>query len=141
LRRRARREPNEAREALEEARAFRSAYYRVLTQPSSRARPGRDWDRVAALAGEAACRSELVPSDDGATWKLPERAGLRAPVLAVAAVASAFLTSGDAGHVHACPGRGCGWLFLDRSGRRRWCTMTMCGNRAKARRFAQRHRG
>ena len=31
----------------------------------------------------------------------------------------------------------CGWLFLDtsRSGRRRWCSMQSCGNRAKARRF------
>jgi predicted RNA-binding Zn ribbon-like protein len=31
---------------------------------------------------------------------------------------------------------GCGWLFLDmtRDGRRRWCDMKICGNRAKARR-------
>jgi predicted RNA-binding Zn ribbon-like protein len=33
----------------------------------------------------------------------------------------------------------CGWLFLDssRGGRRRWCSMTTCGNREKA----SRHRG
>lgn len=31
---------------------------------------------------------------------------------------------------------GCGWLFYDtsRTGARRWCTMQLCGNRAKARR-------
>ncbi|HEY1332232.1 MAG TPA: CGNR zinc finger domain-containing protein [Actinomycetota bacterium] len=139
LRRRASRAPAEAREALDEARAFRAAYYRVLTRPQSR--PGRDWDRVADLAREAACRSDLVPTQDAAAWRVSERAGLRVPLLAAATIAAAFLTSGDAQHVHACPGRGCGWLFLDRSGRRRWCTMTMCGNRAKARRFAERHRG
>ncbi|MGC5016599.1 CGNR zinc finger domain-containing protein [Streptosporangium sp. DT93] len=39
--------------------------------------------------------------------------------------------------VRAC-GR-CGWLFLDssRGGRRRWCSMSVCGNREKARRHRQ----
>ncbi|HEX9231378.1 MAG TPA: CGNR zinc finger domain-containing protein [Jatrophihabitantaceae bacterium] len=31
-------------------------------------------------------------------------------------------------------------MFLDPSGRRRWCEMSVCGNRAKVRRYAQRHR-
>jgi len=36
--------------------------------------------------------------------------------------------------VRECPGERCGWLFLDDSpaGRRRWCSMATCGNRAKA---------
>ncbi len=36
----------------------------------------------------------------------------------------------------------CGWLFFDstRNGSRRWCTMAICGNRAKARRHYQRVR-
>lgn len=35
-----------------------------------------------------------------------------------------------------CPGSGCGWMFIDesRNGRRRWCSMEICGNRAKAKR-------
>ena len=39
--------------------------------------------------------------------------------------------------IRAC-GR-CGWLFLDssRGGRRRWCNMSICGNREKARRHRQ----
>jgi predicted RNA-binding Zn ribbon-like protein len=38
--------------------------------------------------------------------------------------------------IEQCEGDVCGWLFLDRSpaGRRRWCSMRDCGNRAKARR-------
>ena len=37
---------------------------------------------------------------------------------------------------------GCGWLFLDetRNKSRRYCSMSDCGNRAKQRRFQQRHR-
>lgn len=37
---------------------------------------------------------------------------------------------------------GCGWLFYDtsRTGARRWCTMQLCGNRAKARRHYQKTR-
>src|SRR5207244_1901273 len=49
------------------------------------------------------------------------------------------------GRVHRCAeaeGRRCGWLFLDetRNASRRYCSMTDCGNRAKQRRFQQRHR-
>jgi predicted RNA-binding Zn ribbon-like protein len=39
-----------------------------------------------------------------------------------------------------CPGRNCGWLFLDVSGRRRWCSMTTCGSREKMRRMYDRRR-
>jgi predicted RNA-binding Zn ribbon-like protein len=45
-----------------------------------------------------------------------------------------LLTGEAAGRVRCCPGSQCGWLFLDitRNGRRRWCDMAVCGNRAKA---------
>jgi len=33
-----------------------------------------------------------------------------------------------------CPGRNCGWLFIDetKNARRKWCIMETCGNRFKA---------
>ena len=40
--------------------------------------------------------------------------------------------------VGLCASEACGWVFLDPSHRRRWCTMAVCGNRAKARRFRER---
>lgn len=48
----------------------------------------------------------------------------------------------DAGRIRQCEGNGCAILFLDqsRSGRRRWCSMEGCGNRAKAEAFRQRSR-
>ena len=42
--------------------------------------------------------------------------------------------------VHRCPGPACGWLFLDTSGRRRWCSMSTCGSRVKMRRLYARQR-
>jgi predicted RNA-binding Zn ribbon-like protein len=42
--------------------------------------------------------------------------------------------------IRPCTDNQCGFVFLDPSGRRRWCEMSVCGNRAKARRYAQRHR-
>jgi predicted RNA-binding Zn ribbon-like protein len=45
--------------------------------------------------------------------------------------------------VRACAGPGCVLHFFDtsRNGRRQWCSMAACGNRAKARRHYDRARG
>jgi predicted RNA-binding Zn ribbon-like protein len=44
--------------------------------------------------------------------------------------------------VRRCANPECGWLFFDdsRAGKRRWCSMQACGNRAKARRHYHRSR-
>jgi predicted RNA-binding Zn ribbon-like protein len=44
--------------------------------------------------------------------------------------------------VRRCANPECGWLFLDdsRAGKRRWCSMQSCGNRAKARRHYHKSR-
>jgi predicted RNA-binding Zn ribbon-like protein len=48
--------------------------------------------------------------------------------------------SNRVGRVRLCPGPHCGGLFLDASGRRRWCSMDGCGSRAKMRRRYERQR-
>lgn len=47
---------------------------------------------------------------------------------------------GRLARVARCPGRDCGWLFINHSGRRRWCSMSACGSREKMRRAYYRHR-
>ncbi|MFJ6699908.1 CGNR zinc finger domain-containing protein [Streptomyces sp. NPDC091272] len=44
--------------------------------------------------------------------------------------------------IRRCAGPGCGWFFLDRSrsGTRRWCSSTDCGNRDRAKRHYTRTR-
>ncbi len=53
------------------------------------------------------------------------------------------VASGDTGRFRVCANDGCLWVFEDtsRTGRRRWCSMASCGNRAKAARHRARQRG
>jgi predicted RNA-binding Zn ribbon-like protein len=60
-------------------------------------------------------------------------------VLAIAAVAMA---DGSWSRLKVCPGEHCGWAFYDASRNRsgRWCSMSVCGGRAKARTHHHRQR-
>jgi predicted RNA-binding Zn ribbon-like protein len=62
-----------------------------------------------------------------ADWKAPGAIAAALSLLAVQA-----LISLPRNRIRACAR--CGWLFLDssRGGRRRWCSMSTCGNREKA---------
>ena len=66
---------------------------------------------------------------------------LQLPVWAITQSAADLLASNAIAHVHACASPTCRWLFLDisKNHSRRWCDMTLCGNRMKARRFQERH--
>ncbi|MGC7097927.1 CGNR zinc finger domain-containing protein [Amycolatopsis lurida] len=48
--------------------------------------------------------------------------------------------AGEWQRLRLCPGDNCYWAFWDSSprGARRWCSMRVCGNRAKARTYASR---
>ena len=64
---------------------------------------------------------------------------------ALARVAEALaeaLADGDTTRFRICANDACRWVFEDtsRGGRRRWCDMQSCGNRAKVRRFRSRQR-
>jgi predicted RNA-binding Zn ribbon-like protein len=61
----------------------------------------------------------------------------------IAKSAADLLASGQLGRVTECANEeeGCGWVFLDktRSGTKKWCSSTGCGNRAKVRAWYERH--
>lgn len=135
LRKRAAREPDAATLVLERARDFRGALYAASTGDIAA------WRDVAELASAAAGAAELRrDAPPGDRWAIPERAGLDLPLLELGRAAGDLLASTDLRAIRACPGHDCGWLFLDPRGRRRWCTMAVCGNRAKARRHAAKAR-
>jgi predicted RNA-binding Zn ribbon-like protein len=133
LRRQAKSDPAAASRALHRALVLREAIYTTCTKPTA-----ASWDVVAAEAHRAATAAVLLRNEG---WVIPESAGLDLPVLELGRAAGALLASTDLTTVGRCPGRDCGWLFLDPRGRRRWCTMAVCGNRAKARRHARKTRG
>ena len=59
---------------------------------------------------------------------------------AVAAAIAEAATTGTWARLKCCPGRRCGWAFYDRSAssRSRWCSMQICGARAKMRAYRDR---
>jgi predicted RNA-binding Zn ribbon-like protein len=128
-------------EALGRALALRESLYRCALGEGA----AEHWDLVSREAARARAASVLAPgtapgSSGVAAWRARGREGTAADALrAIALAADALLTSDLAGFVAACPGEGCGWLFADRRRRRRWCSMAACGNRAKGRRYAERH--
>ena len=137
LRQAAERNPAAARRALERARSLRRSLYAACTDPADDA----SWEAVGREARAAAVHAVLHrDGPPGQRWSIAAEAGLVRPVLEIAREAGALLATIDLRQVKACPGTGCGWLFLDPRGRRRWCTMAVCGNRAKARRHVQRAR-
>lgn len=129
--------PRQAVAVLAEARTLREAVHAAVLDPADAA----SLEAVTAVARRAGAHAAVVPSEDGpARWQVGD-AGLEQPLLAVAWAAAELLTSPDVLSVSACPGAVCGWVFLDRRGRRRWCDMAVCGNRAKVAAHARRVRG
>jgi predicted RNA-binding Zn ribbon-like protein len=133
-----RRDPAAGAAVLARALALRDALRPVVLGAGRRA----DWAVVNAEVARAAALAELRPgSEPGpAEWGPPPGGTVDRPLLAVAWAVARFLTSAGAGHVAACPGTGCGWVFVDQRDRRRWCSMAWCGNRSKVRRHAERAR-
>ena len=122
-------------------RWLREAVHRVFSDVAAgRAPAPAELEVIAASHREAVAAGTLTAA--GAAYRLdwehddPRRLRLACAVAAVALLGDAERVA----RVHRCPGRHCGWLFLDSSGRRRWCSMRTCGSREKMRRHRARAR-
>jgi predicted RNA-binding Zn ribbon-like protein len=133
-------DPIGAANTVARAVAFRSALYAILVGGSGSAH----WSAINREIHAATAALTLGPfSPDNPTpavWSFPTPSGVDLPLHAIAWSAAQLLTSPTAAQVAACPGAGCGWVFADPRGRRRWCSMAWCGNRNKAARHAARAR-
>ncbi|KAB7843778.1 CGNR zinc finger domain-containing protein [Streptomyces mobaraensis] len=86
-------------------------------------------------------RAVLRPGDTGAALVPdPGEPPARRALGALAAAWSELAVTGEAARLKRCAEHGCAWVFWDTSKNRsrRWCSMRVCGNRAKARRYAAR---
>ena len=142
LRAEATRRPDAAAAALDGARALREAAHAVLTAAvRGEEAPADSLGMLEAAVAPSLARRRLVQTAGGFAWvwTYDDAAldGLLAPVVESAAT---LLTSPELARVRECEADTCGWLFLDRSRNRsrRWCDMSVCGNRAKVRRHYQR---
>lgn len=126
---------------LERARSLRDAVYRLFSSISQGQDPTRrDLDLLMSDYTEAVNHASLQAGKGLYKFDWPPQDPRRIR-FAVATDAIALL--GDPSRlerVSRCPGRDCGWLFLNTSGRRRWCSMSTCGSREKMRRLQQRRK-
>lgn len=131
--------PNAAE--LARTRPLRDAVYRLFAAVSRHDEPaGADIDLLMRVYHEAVGRASLV-ARDGCRQLDWSAADPRRSRYAVATDAIRLLQDPiRLKRVTRCPGRDCGWLFLNTSGRRRWCSMSTCGSREKMRRLYQRRR-
>jgi len=119
---------------VEQARRLREAITILITTAlgagGSRSCPAEVRDTVNAAAGAAVPTPEL-----DAAGRVVHRAGsvVEATLALVARDALDLVSSSDLRRVRPCSNPECQVLFLDgsRPGRRRWCSMGTCGNRAK----------
>jgi predicted RNA-binding Zn ribbon-like protein len=136
--RRAQEQPTGASSALHEARRVRN----VLRGLAERGGSGDDRATQAAITeinrvlGRSAGTRRVEPDADGGFVRNfvtvgDVFAGLLVPVIESAADA---LVTGELARVRRCADPRCARVFFDssRNGKRRWCEMATCGNRAKA---------
>ena len=84
---------------------------------------------------------ELVPEEDG--WRLQfiaREEGLEWLLAAIARSAAELLVEGERAPIRRCANPSCQLFFYDdsRTHRRRWCSMSTCGNRNKVASFLRR---
>jgi predicted RNA-binding Zn ribbon-like protein len=74
---------------------------------------------------------EFVAREGGLDWLLA----------AIARSAAELIAEGPSARLRVCSNPTCGLFFYDnsRTRRRRWCSMSRCGNRHKVRAFSRRH--
>ncbi|MGE5261885.1 MAG: CGNR zinc finger domain-containing protein [Acidobacteriota bacterium] len=142
LQRRAAREPAEAQSVLERAITLRESLYRlVLAAAAGEKAVPADLEVLNLNLAHALPHARVVYAPEGMTWAWEYSEDALDQVLwPVARSAANLLTSDRIGRVRECTGDTCGWLFVDASKNhsRRWCSMSDCGNRAKANRFYKR---
>ena len=145
--RRAQQQPTGSSAALHEARRLRNVL-RALAErgnaPQERATQTAI-SEINRILGRSAGSRRVEPRSDGGFVRNfvtagDVFAGLMIPIIESAADA---LVSGELERVRKCADPRCGRVFYDgsRNGKRRWCDMKTCGNRAKAARHRKKISG
>lgn len=144
LRELADRHPRAASQVLGRARVMRESIYALFSAVAhGGALPAAALERLNEELPLALSRSRVKRSDRGAMWGWSDEVALDRMLWPVVRGAADLLTAVERDRVRECAADSCGWLFLDgsRNRSRRWCDMSVCGNRNKVRRFRATRRG
>ncbi len=99
--------------------------------------------RLNAVLRDGLHHHQLRPADDGSRFSVSQVGhDLDQARATIAGSLAHFIADHDVGRLRICASGECSWRFVDRSptGRRRWCDMRTCGNRAKVARHRARAR-
>ena len=136
------REESAGMRALADALELREIIHRIFRAKALGREPvEQDMRGFNAFHARAMAASTLlVAGSRYAVTFAPVAGSLDWPLNPIAWSAAQLLTGDGLERVKICSDERCGWLFIDesRNGSRRWCDMSGCGNRAKARRHYQR---
>jgi predicted RNA-binding Zn ribbon-like protein len=140
------RHPAQAAAIFRGAIAIREATYRIFHAAANGNAPAEDdLSSLNRALKETPTRSAIQRIGAGFGWRVEARRPATASTLLAPALWSAgdLLTGPQLARVRECANDKCLWLFLDESknGTRRWCSMSACGNRAKAHRHYARLKG
>jgi predicted RNA-binding Zn ribbon-like protein len=120
------------------------AALRELAEARVRQRPSHPQalDTVnAALAKAARVPRPVVVPDPIEPGHLRRRLpDVDAALLLIIEEAVDTMAGRNAGHLHECKEPGCGTVFYDPTGRRRWCSGQACGTRARVRAHRERRK-
>jgi predicted RNA-binding Zn ribbon-like protein len=128
---------DEAGTAADRVLAFREALRALLL-----ANHGEPPDPAAIATLDRAAAITVAFDASGAARLEPARTGVDGALAKLLAIVAHAQADGTWPRLKACPDDSCGWAFYDRSRNRSrtWCSMSACGNRAKARSYRARHR-
>ena len=117
---------------LHHAQDLREAIHRIGTAVCENRQASRTDVAIVNTASELGS-AHLVLQGGRALWKSGGDNPIRDALSIVAADAVAVLGGEDRDRVKACQGDGCTGLYVDtsRGNNRRWCSMNICGNKAK----------
>ncbi|MBX6333260.1 MAG: CGNR zinc finger domain-containing protein, partial [Gemmatimonadaceae bacterium] len=138
---RAERAPLEAAAVVGQARELRAIANHIYVALARREPPDPAWVRAFDDALRTLIGGVHIEWRDGAfAWRPGDPQALDVVLRRVAWLTAQFLTSADLTYFRRCAGEDCAWFFLDstRNHSRRWCAMSDCGGRAKARRYYRR---
>ena len=137
----ARRHPHHAVAVLARAKDFREALNGLVSAIDAGKQPSADVLKTIGdcLAG-AYANGRLVPHDGALQWVASAEDDLERVLWEIGRAAGRLVVSPRLARVRACAASDCGWWFVDdtKNRSRRWCEMTLCGNREKLRRFRSR---
>jgi predicted RNA-binding Zn ribbon-like protein len=147
---------DETESFLDLARELREALYRIFAALVAAQEPAAgDLAVLDRQLSEALPNLHLARRSGSFSWILPARPQHLGELLWPIVLSAVDLLRSDRfDRVKECRSDTCSWMFIDESRNRSrmfidesrnrsrcWCDMADCGNRAKARRFYQRHSG